>query len=87
MGGRVLDATSTAASLVVSAVANVKTVQRMLGNVSAAMTLDVHAGMFDDDLAGVADRLDGIIADRVRTDGTLARLADRRAAPRPAPFG
>ena len=40
----------TAASLAVSAGANVKVVQRMLGHASAAMTLDVCAGLFDDDL-------------------------------------
>lgn len=48
----------TAASLGVQAGANVKAVQRMLGHASAAMTLDVYSGLFDDDLDGVADRLD-----------------------------
>lgn len=48
----------TAASLAVSAGANVKSVQRMLGHASASMTLDVYSGLFDDDLDGVADRLD-----------------------------
>ncbi|WP_166906164.1 tyrosine-type recombinase/integrase [Mycobacterium sp. DL440] len=48
----------TAASLAISAGANVKMVQRMLGHSSAAMTLDVYADLFDDDLTGVADRLD-----------------------------
>ena len=48
----------TAASLAISAGANVKVVQRMLGHSSSAMTLDVYADLFDDDLTGVADRLD-----------------------------
>ena len=48
----------TCASLLVSAGANVKAVQRMLGHASAAMTLDVYSGLFDDDLDGVAARLD-----------------------------
>jgi integrase len=48
----------TAASLMVSAGANVKAVQRALGHKSAAMTLDVYSGLFDDDLDGVAARLD-----------------------------
>ncbi len=48
----------TAASLAVGAGANVKAVQRMLGHASAAMTLDVYAGLFEDDLDAVADRLD-----------------------------
>ncbi|MBX3089272.1 MAG: site-specific integrase [Cryobacterium sp.] len=48
----------TAASLAVSAGANVKAVQRMLGHASAAVTLDVYADLFDDDLDGVATALD-----------------------------
>lgn len=44
----------TAASLAVSAGANVKAVQRMLGHASAAMTLDTYADLFDDDLDSVA---------------------------------
>jgi hypothetical protein len=32
----------------------------MLGHASAAMTLDVYAGLFDDDLDGVADRMDAL---------------------------
>lgn len=47
-----------AASLAVSAGANVKAVQRMLGHASAAMTLDVYADLFDEDLDGVAAALD-----------------------------
>lgn len=47
----------TAVSLAISAGANVKVVQRMLGHASAAMTLDVYADLFDDDLDAVADRL------------------------------
>lgn len=52
------DLRHTAASLAVSAGANVKAVQRMLGHKSAAMTLDVYANLFDDDLDAVADRLE-----------------------------
>jgi integrase len=51
----------TAASLAVSAAANVKAVQRMLGHASAAMTLDTYADLFDDDLDAVADRLDQVL--------------------------
>ncbi len=43
-----------------SAGANVKAVQRMLGHASAAMTLDRYADLFDDDLDAVAERLDTI---------------------------
>lgn len=52
------DLRHTAASLAVSAGANVKAVQRMLGHASAAMTLDVYADLFDDDLDAVATALD-----------------------------
>lgn len=45
----------TAASLAISAGANVKAVQRMLGHASAAMTLDTYADLFDTDADAVAD--------------------------------
>ncbi len=51
------DLRHSAASLAVSAGANVKAVQRMLGHASAAMTLDVYADLFDDDLEAVATAL------------------------------
>ncbi len=44
---------NTAASLAISAGANVKSLQRMLGHSSAAMTLDVYADLFEDDLDSV----------------------------------
>lgn len=52
------DLRHTAASLSVGAGANVKAVQQMLGHASAAMTLDIYAGLFPDDLDAVALRLD-----------------------------
>ncbi len=52
------DLRHTAASLAISAGANVKAVQRMLGHSSAAMTLDTYADLFDDDLDAVAIALD-----------------------------
>ncbi|GMA94752.1 hypothetical protein GCM10025881_15760 [Pseudolysinimonas kribbensis] len=55
------DLRHTAASLAVSAGANVKAVQKMLGHKSAAMTLDVYADLFDDDLSAVAERLDDVV--------------------------
>jgi integrase len=51
------DLRHTAASLAVSAGANVKAVQKMLGRTSAAMTLDIYADPFDEDLAAVATAL------------------------------
>ena len=52
------DLRHTAASLAVSAGANVKAVQKMLGHASAAMTLDIYTDLFDDDLEAVATALD-----------------------------
>jgi integrase len=48
----------TAASLAISAGANVKAVQRMLGHASAAVTLDVYSDLFDTDLDAVSSALD-----------------------------
>ena len=56
------DLRHTAASLAISSGANVKAVQRMLGHASAAMTLDVYADLFDDDLDALARRLDNAAA-------------------------
>jgi integrase len=71
----------TAASLAVASGANVMAVQRMLGHASAAMTLDVYSGLFDDDLDAVADRLEAAAqtarqdhADCLRTDGTVVAI-------------
>ena len=49
------DLRHTAASLAISAGANPKVVQRMLGHASAAMTLDVYADLFESDLDSVAE--------------------------------
>jgi len=58
----------TAASLAISAGANPKVVQRMLGHTSAAMTLDVYADLFDSDLDAVADRLETLATPSPRRD-------------------
>ena len=72
----------TAASLAVSAGANVKAVQRMLGHASAAMTLDVYSGLFGDDLDVVAERLDALAAEvlvpPVCPEPSIVALRDRR---------
>lgn len=51
------DLRHTSASLSISAGANVKAVQRMLGHASAAMTLDTYADLFDTDLDNVSEAL------------------------------
>ncbi len=71
----------TAASLAVAAGANVKAVQRMLGHASAAMTLDVYAGLFADDLDALADRLDQAASDsRGSTETPVIRADGVRTA-------
>ena len=75
---RAHDLRHTAASLAVSAGANVKAVQRMLGHASAAMTLDVYSGLFDDDLDGVADRMDSLPGvSKMRHDAIVTELPKR----------
>ncbi len=71
----------TAASLAVSAGANVKAVQRMLGHASAAMTLDVYADLFEDDLDVVAGRLDNGLAQTVVGKMWAARAEENKKAP------
>ncbi|UYY81990.1 site-specific integrase [Arthrobacter sp. YA7-1] len=56
------DLRHSAASFAVSAGANVKAVQRMLGHSSAAMTLDIYADLFDGDLDSVSDALDRAVS-------------------------
>jgi integrase len=51
------DLRHTAASLAISAGANPKVVQRILGHAIAAMTLDVHADLFESDLESVAENV------------------------------
>ena len=72
------DLRHTAASLAISAGANVKAVQLMLGHKSAALTLDTYADLFPDDLEAVSDALDAAVqalrkstADALRTDAAV----------------
>lgn len=72
-GLRPHDLRHTAVSLAVAAGASVKTVQRMVGHTSAAITLDVYAGLFDQELDDVIDRVDALLA--------------AQRSPQPAPSG
>ncbi len=59
-----------AASLAISAGANIKVVQRMLGHKTATLTLDLYGHLFDEDLDPVAAALDvkaRAVADELRT--------------------
>lgn len=55
------DLRHTAASLMVKSGANVKAVQNQLGHSSAAMTLDVYADLFDDDLDAVGRAMNELL--------------------------
>jgi site-specific recombinase XerD len=61
----------TAASSVISAGANVKAVQRMLRQASAAVTLDVYSDLFDTDLDSVSAALELEIT---RTQTSVRRI-------------
>jgi integrase len=78
------DLRHTAASLAVATGASVKAVQRMLGHASAAMTLDVYSGLFEDDLDVLADRLDGTMIHKdagfLRTEGVVVPMPQRLTA-------
>ncbi|MFE4470199.1 tyrosine-type recombinase/integrase [Leifsonia sp. NPDC056824] len=52
------DLRHTAASLAVSAGANIKVLQKILGHKGATMTFDVYVDLFDEDLDMVTARLD-----------------------------
>lgn len=71
------DLRHTAASLAIAAGANVKAVQRMLGHSSAAMTLDIYAGLFGDDLDTVAALLDSHVP-QMRHSGQIEPPAGGR---------
>jgi integrase len=76
------DLRHTAASLAVASGATVKSVQRMLGHASAAMTLDVYSGLFDDDLTALADRMDA--AARAAVEARVGAVWAPSPADRPA---
>jgi integrase len=62
------DLRHTAASFAVSAGANVKVLQNMLGHASAAMTLDIYSDLFDEDLEAV-----GVALDQARTRALVGK--------------
>ncbi|MDG5947921.1 site-specific integrase [Bifidobacterium bifidum] len=66
------DLRHTCASLLVYAGANVKAVQRQLGHKSAAMTLDVYAGLFDADLDAVVEAMNGLLVKAIGEGRSLA---------------
>lgn len=62
------DLRHTAASWAVQSGASVKSVQRMLGHATAAMTLDTYAGLFDQDLDDVAVKMEALITGSAKVE-------------------
>ena len=80
-GVRLHDLRHTCASLAISAGANVKVVQRLLGHKTAVLTLDRYGHLFPDDLDAVADAFDNAAqttADDLRTIPALKPVAVAR---------
>jgi integrase len=74
-GVRLHDLRHTCASLAISAGANVKVVQKLLGHKTAVLTLDRYGHLFPDDLDAVATAFDAAAqsaADQLRTGRLLA---------------
>jgi integrase len=76
-GVRLHDLRHTCASLAISAGANVKVVQRLLGHKTATLTLDRYGHLFPDDLDAVADAFESA-ADALRTMTALRPVAGDR---------
>jgi integrase len=72
------DLRHTCASLAISAGANVKVVQKLLGHKTAVLTLDRYGHLFPDDLDAVADAFD--IAARSSADWLRTGVAPKPVA-------
>jgi integrase len=77
-GVRLHDLRHTCASLAISAGANVKVVQKLLGHKTAVLTLDRYGHLMPDDLDAVADAFD--IASRSTADWLRTEVAPRPVA-------
>lgn len=64
------DLRHTCASLAISAGANVKVLQTLLGHKTATLTLDRYGHLYPDDLGRIADAFDAV-ADQLRTGRSL----------------
>jgi hypothetical protein len=77
-GVRIHDLRDTCVSIAISAGANVKVVQKLLGHKTAVLTLDRYGHRFPDDLDAVAVAFDAAAAttaDDLRTTGNLKLVA------------
>ena len=68
---RLFDQIRTLLITSISSGANAKAVQRMLGHKSAAMTLDVYADLFEDDLDAVAVAMNEAAVRALTATGSL----------------
>lgn len=59
-GLRFHDLRHTAASIAIASGASVKVAQNMLGHASTAMTLDVYASLWEEDVTKTAERIDAM---------------------------
>jgi integrase len=78
-GLRPHDLRHTAASLLVSAGANVKAVQRHLGHATATQTLDRYTHLFTEDLEAVAERLEEVWRSQIASSarpGAVSKVID-----------
>lgn len=65
----------TGVSWAIHAGANIKTIQRMVGHASAAMTLDVYGHLWDDQLDEVVGRVDDFLnSERTKPDKNLPKV-------------
>jgi len=75
---RIHDLRHTCASLMISAGASVKAVQRALGHSTAVITLDRYSHLYDEDLEALADALDTRFGDTVAAPGGHTRTGGTR---------
>ena len=73
----------TAVSLAIHAGANVKTIQRMVGHASAAITLDVYGHLWDDEL----DAMPGKIEAHMTAERARAKASAPQAPHKTGPVG
>ncbi len=82
---RIHDLRHTCASLMISAGASVKAVQKALGHSTAVITLDRYSHLYDEDLEALADALDARFGDTVAAPRGHTRTEGTR--PQPVPVG
>jgi len=80
---RIHDLRHTCASLMISAGASVKAVQKALGHSTAVITLDRYSHLYDEDLEALADALDARFGNTVAAPGGHTPAEGTRQQPVP----